>query len=218
MSYVYMKSLENKAKKYDKGIKTLTLGRYPKIKQFIVKNYLTEGESLLDLGMGTGTFAILATKKGVTVTGIDYSEKMLNIAKKNIEKEKLSDLINIRMMPITNLDQVFSDNSFDKITAMLFFSELYQKEQDYSLDQIHRILKEGGQFILVDEVKPKKLWKKIIYFIIRTPLVIFTFFKSQLTTKPLKDIEKRLEKHHFKVIEEKLYLLDSLKLLRLKKS
>ncbi|MEJ2249005.1 MAG: class I SAM-dependent methyltransferase [Candidatus Lokiarchaeota archaeon] len=101
------------------------------------------------------------------------------------------------MMPITNLDQVFSDNSFDKITAMLFFSELYQKEQDYSLDQIHRILKEGGQFILVDEVKPKKLWKKIIYFIIRTPLVIFTFFKSQLTTKPLKDIEKRLEKHHF---------------------
>ncbi|MEJ2249006.1 MAG: hypothetical protein P8Y97_05010 [Candidatus Lokiarchaeota archaeon] len=63
MSYVYMKSLENKAKKYDKGIKTLTLGRYPKIKQFIVKNYLTEGESLLDLGMGTGTFAILATKK-----------------------------------------------------------------------------------------------------------------------------------------------------------
>ncbi|MEJ2278968.1 MAG: class I SAM-dependent methyltransferase [Candidatus Lokiarchaeota archaeon] len=114
--------------------------------------------------------------------------------------------------------KIFSDNSFDKITAMLFFSELYQKEQDYSLDQIHRILKEGGQFILVDEVKPKKLWKKIIYFIIRTPLVIFTFFKSQLTTKPLKDIEKRLEKHHFKVIEEKLYLLDSLKLLRLKKS
>ncbi|MHA1146969.1 MAG: hypothetical protein ACTSR8_01865 [Promethearchaeota archaeon] len=30
MSYVYMKSLENKAEKYDSSIKTLTLGKYQK--------------------------------------------------------------------------------------------------------------------------------------------------------------------------------------------
>ena len=151
MSYVYMKSLENKAEKYDKGIKTLTLGKYPKIKEYIVENYLTEGETLLDIGMGTGSFAILAAKKGLKVTGIDYSEKMLAVAKKNIEEQQLSQKISIRQAPIINLDIEFEDKIFDKITAMLSFSELYQKEQDYSLDQIYRILKEDGEFILVDE-------------------------------------------------------------------
>ncbi len=217
MSYVYMKSLENKAEKYDKGIKTLTLGKYPKIKQYITNNYLFEGQTLLDIGMGTGTFAILAAKKGLIVTGIDYSDKMLDVAKKNIEEQGLTDQINIKRVPIINLDREFKANSFDKITAMLSFSELYQKEQDFCLDQIHRILTENGEFILVDEVKPKKFWKKIVYFIIRIPLVFITFIKSQLTTKALKNIEIRLKEHNFNVIEEKLYLLDTLKLLRVKK-
>ncbi len=33
MSYVYMKALESKAAKYDRGIKFLTLGNLPKIKK-----------------------------------------------------------------------------------------------------------------------------------------------------------------------------------------
>lgn len=214
-----MKALETKAEKYDKGIKNITLGRLPKIKTYIVDNLVYKNENLLDIGMGTGTFAILCAKKGVNVTGIDYSEKMLEVAKKNIEQEGLTEGIQIIKMPIIelDLDETFSEKSFDKITAMLSFSELYQKEQDYALSQIYRILKEDGEFILVDEVKPKKLWKKIVYFIIRIPLVLITFLKSQLTTKRLKDIEKRLEAHNFKIIEEKLYLLDTLKLFRTKK-
>ena len=82
-----MKTLEKKSEKYDKGIKILTLGRYPKIKQYIANNYLKEGQTLLDVGMGTGTVAILAAKKGLTVTGVDSSEKMLAVAKRNIEED-----------------------------------------------------------------------------------------------------------------------------------
>lgn len=212
-----MKALENKAEKYDKGIKNLTLGRLPKIKLYIADNLVKKNENLLDIGMGTGTFAILCAKRGVSVTGIDYSEKMLEMAKKNIKREGLTENIQIIKMPVIQLDETFADKSFEKITALLVFSELYQKEQDYTLSQIYRILKEDGEFILVDEVKPKKFWKKIIYFIIRIPLVLITFLKSQLTTKRLKDIEKRLEAHHFKILEEKFYLLDTLKLFRIKK-
>ncbi|MFX1593614.1 MAG: corrinoid protein-associated methyltransferase CpaM [Promethearchaeota archaeon] len=212
-----MKSLENKAERYDKGINTLTLGKYPKIKQYIADNYLNEGENLLDIGMGTGTFAILAANKGLNVTGIDYSEKMLIVARRNIKEKNLSEQINIKRMPIINLDEEFKNNSFDKVTAMLMFSELYEKEQDFTLEQIYRILKETGEFILVDEVKPKILWKKILYFIIRGPLAILTFLKSQLTTKALNNFEERLKKHRFEIINEKNYLLDTLKLFRIKK-
>ena len=74
-----MKSLENKAGRYDEGIKTLTLGKYPKIKQCIIDEYLEEGETLLDIGMGIGTFAIRCAKKGVSVMGIDVSAKNAGI-------------------------------------------------------------------------------------------------------------------------------------------
>ncbi|MHA1490334.1 MAG: corrinoid protein-associated methyltransferase CpaM [Promethearchaeota archaeon] len=217
MSYVYMKALEKKAEKYDKGIKNLTLGRLPKIKRYISDNLVKKGEILLDIGMGTGTFSILCAKKGAKVTGIDYSEKMLEVAKQNIESEGLTERIQIIRMPVIQLDEQFSEKSFDKITAILSFSEFYQDEQDFCLKQIHRILKEGGEFILVDEVKPRKIWKKIAYFFIRIPLVIITYFKSQLTTKSLKNIEERLKRHDFSLIEEKYYLLDTLKLFRVKK-
>ncbi|MFX1574396.1 MAG: corrinoid protein-associated methyltransferase CpaM [Promethearchaeota archaeon] len=217
MSYVYMKALEKKAEKYDKGINFLTLGRLPKIKRYLSDNLIQKNDNLLDIGMGTGTFAILCAKKGAFVTGIDYSEKMLEIAKKNIKLEGINEGIRIIKMPVIELDEQFSDKSYDKITAILSFSEFYQSEQDFCLAQINRILKDDGEFILVDEVKPKKIWKKLIYFFIRVPLVIITYFKSQLTTNNLKNIEKRLEEHNFSLIEEKYYLLDTLKLFRLKK-
>ena len=217
MSYIYMKSLERKAEKYDKGIRTITLGKLPKIKQFIVNSYLKNGENLLDLGMGTGTFAVLCAKKGVNVIGIDNSDKMLEIADQHIKSERINDLITIIKMPVIDLDEKFSNTSFDKITAILSFSEFYFKEQEYVLDQIFRILKNDGEFILVDEVKPKKLWKKIIYFIIKIPLSFITFTRSHITTNSLKNIEQRLKDHNFQIIEEKQYLLETLKLIRVKK-
>ena len=213
-----MKALEKKAEKYDKGIKYLTLGRLPKIKKYISDNLVYKDETVLDIGMGTGTFAILCAKKGAKVTGIDYSEKMLEVAKKKIELEGLTESLQIIKMPVIELDEKFSDKSFDKITAILSFSEFYRDEQNFCLKQINRILKDDGEFILVDEVKPKKVWKRIVYFFIRIPLVIITYFKSQLTTKSLKNIEERLESNKFSLIEENYYLLDTLKLFRLKKN
>lgn len=212
-----MKSLENKAEKYDKGIRVLTLGKLPKIKQEILENYIKKGDTLLDIGMGTGTFTVLCAKKGAQVTGIDYSEKMLEVAKKNMEKEGLNCAINVIKMPVVDLDKSFSDKSFDKITAILCFSEFYLKEQDYALDQIFRILKDNGEFILVDEVKPRKLMKRILYSIIRIPLAFINFLKVHISTKSLKNFEERLEEHNFQIIEEKLYLVDTLKLMRVKK-
>jgi ubiquinone/menaquinone biosynthesis C-methylase UbiE len=212
-----MKSLEKKAEKYDKGIKIITLGKLPKIKQFISENYTYKNEKLLDIGMGTGTFALLCAKKGIEVSGIDYSKKMLEIARKNIEKESLKHLIDIYEIPVIGLDVTFPDNSFDKITAILVFSELYNKEQEFCLTQIYRLLKNDGQFILVDEVRPNKFWKKIIISLIKIPFLLITYIYSHATTKKLKNIEEKLKKYNFIILEEKYYLLESLKLIRAKK-
>ena len=217
MSYVYMKALEKKAEKYDRGIRILTFGKLPKIKQEIAENYIQLNDKLLDIGMGTGTFTILCAKRGAQVTGIDFSEKMLKVAQENINNAGVDEKIQVIRMPIINLDKQFLDKSFDIITAILCFSELYSKEQDYALDQIFRILKDDGQFILVDEVKPKNFSKKILYFIIRIPIAFINFLKAHISTKRLKNLEEKLVGHKFTIIEQKLYLYDSLILMRLKK-
>ena len=217
MPYVYMKALEKKAEKYDRGIRILTFGKLPKIKQEIAENYIQLNDKLLDIGMGTGTFTILCAKRGAQVTGIDFSEKMLKVAQENINNAGVDKKIQVIRMPIINLDKQFLDKSFDTITAILCFSELYSKEQDYALDQIFRILKDDGQFILVDEVKPKNFSKKILYFIIRIPIAFINFLKAHISTKRLKNLEEKLVGHKFKIIEKKLYLYDSLILMRLKK-
>jgi ubiquinone/menaquinone biosynthesis C-methylase UbiE len=218
LSSVYMKALEHKAEKYDAGMQTLTLGRLGTIKQYIVQNFVQSGDRLLDIGVGTGTFAIAAAKKGAIVTGIDNSEKMLTVAHSKLKDEVLIEKVTLIRMPIVELDTQFPDHSFNKITAMLVFSELYHQEQEFCLDQITRLLEDGGEFILVDEVRPRSLWKRIAFYIIRIPLAIATYFKSQLTTHPLSHMADIVRENGFEILEKRSYLLDTLQLLRLRKA
>lgn len=219
MSYVYMKALEKKAEKYDKGIKILTLGKLPKIKREILHHYLQENDKILDIGMGTGTFAAACVQSGKNLkfTGIDKSEKMLEIARKNLKETNLSTDVEILKLSVVALETTFQTEKFDKVTAILSFSELYTAERQFCLEQIHRLLKPNGQLIVVDETRPSVWWKKFLYGIIRIPLVILTFFQTQLTTKPLDNFETQLSESNFELLEQKRYLLDSLTLYRARK-
>jgi cyclopropane fatty-acyl-phospholipid synthase-like methyltransferase len=213
-----MKALERKAEKYDAGMHTLTRGRLAMIKQYVAENLVQPGDRLLDIGVGTGTFALAAANKGAMVTGIDNSEKMLAVAHSNLTAEGLIDRVTLIHLPIVELDKEFPDDSFNKITAMLVFSELYHQEQEFCLYQITRLLEDGGEFILVDEVRPRGLWKRIAYYIVRIPLAIATYFKTQITTHPLSNVADLVKKHGFQILEERFYFFDSLLLLRLRKT
>jgi ubiquinone/menaquinone biosynthesis C-methylase UbiE len=218
LSSVYMKALEHKAEKYDTGMQTLTLGRLAMIKQYVAENLMHSGDRLLDIGVGTATFAIAAANKGVKVTGIDNSEKMLAVAHSNLAAVGLTERVTLIHMPVVELDRQFPDNSFNKITAMLVFSELYHQEQEFCLDQITRLLEDEGEFILVDEVRPRGILKRIVYYIIRVPLAIATYLRAHLTTRPLSQMTDMVKEHGFEVVEERFYLLNTLQLLRLRKA
>jgi cyclopropane fatty-acyl-phospholipid synthase-like methyltransferase len=218
LSSVYMKALEHRAEKYDAGMKTLTLGRLARIKKYVAENLVQPGDQLLDIGVGTGTFAIAAAKRGAVVTGVDSSEKMLAVAHANLAAECLTEKVTLLHLPIVELDRQFPDCSFNKVTAMLVFSELYHQEQVFCLDQVKRLLDEDGEFILVDEVRPRKLWKRIVFYIVRVPLAIVTYLRAQLTTSPLHHMADMVKENGFIVTEERFYLLDTLELLRLRKA
>ena len=59
-----------------------------KLLKKILKKYLPQSKSLLDLGCGTGQYSNLMTKLQLNIVGVDRSSSMLKIAKKNIKKIK----------------------------------------------------------------------------------------------------------------------------------
>ena len=84
---------------------------------------LKEGESLLEVGCGTGVLSVLAKlavgEKG-KVTGTDIAEKMIHKAKTKAIKYKLD--IDFR---IASIDQLpFPDKHFDVILSSMMFHHL----------------------------------------------------------------------------------------------
>ena len=107
---------------------------------------------MLDIATGTGDFAILAAGmlRPVTLIGADISEKMMEIGRQKVEKEKLDSVISFKKEDCMNLS--FADNTFDAITAAFGirnFSDLNK-----GLGEMCRVLKKGGHLSIVELTSP----------------------------------------------------------------
>ena len=214
---VFMKILETAPSRYDKGIRILTLGKDHIIKTEIVNKYIHEKDYVLDIGTGTGLMAIACAQKGAKVLAFDASSKMLLIARERINKFKLQSNITLDELGVMETDSHIKPLTFDVVIACLVFSELSSKEQEFTLQQCNRVLKEGGILIIEDMTSPKALWKRLLHFFIRLPLSIITYIIAQSLPKTLKNFEDKLTDYGFKIEEKKDFLLDSLFLIVAKK-
>jgi len=101
-----------------------------------------EGMKLLDVGCGTGNYALELARIGVQVTGIDVSRAMLDVAERKAEamgvKLQLihADINNIDLLP-ESYDAVLS------VTALEFF-----EEPAAVLAKCYRSLKPGGRMVV----------------------------------------------------------------------
>ena len=98
---------------------------------------------ILDLGCGPGLYASRLAKYGYSVTGIDYSQRSINYARKQAEKDELE--IEYIYQNYLTIDY---DSEFDVI--MLVYCDLgalTNDERDLLLSKIYRALKPGGLFV-----------------------------------------------------------------------
>ena len=72
------------------------------------------GRTVLDVGTGTGRAAILLTRAGAQVTGVDASEEMLAVARKRSADEGLS----VSFQPGDAHKLTFADRSFDVAVSL----------------------------------------------------------------------------------------------------
>jgi ubiquinone/menaquinone biosynthesis C-methylase UbiE len=143
-----MQTFDRFAEHYDDWFKT-GLGKYVLHyeKELVLKLAMPKpGEKILDIGIGTGVFAVELMKYKTEITGIDVSERMLEIARSK-------GLTNVAVGDAVSLD--FPDETFDlviSITALEFI-----KEYEKAISEMVRVCKKGGR-VVVGTLGSGSLW------------------------------------------------------------
>ena len=102
---------------------------------------LPQNAQVLDVGCGAGIpVARFLVEGGCRVLGIDFSEKMLEMAKINVPEAQFV------KKDMTDLD--FAENSFDGLTAFYSIFHVIRTKHEKLFDDFHRILKAGAPMLV----------------------------------------------------------------------
>lgn len=132
---------------------TMTLWRKVAAKEAVKDG----GNRILDIATGTGELAFEMVKAAdknmvdVTVTGMDFNSKMLEIARKKAKNRQVQ--VKFESGDATKLK--YANNSFD-IVASGFALKNIDDLQRFS-NEVRRVLKKGGRFVFLDMARPESM-------------------------------------------------------------
>jgi len=161
----YKESSQNKKEQVTQMFDTIS-GEYDGLNRVIsfgidvkwrkkVVNIVNEAHptTILDIATGTGDLAInLAKTKATKIIGLDISPGMLAVGKDKIVEKKLEETIEMVIGDSENLP--FEDNSIDAITVAFGVRNFENLEK--GLDEIYRVLKPKGIFVVLETSVPTK--------------------------------------------------------------
>jgi demethylmenaquinone methyltransferase/2-methoxy-6-polyprenyl-1,4-benzoquinol methylase len=204
-TYVLMRILESAPRRYDFGIRLLTLGRVDRAYDRLTSR-VERGAHVLDMGCGTGALTLRAAQRGANVKGIDINPQMLEIARQRVKKEGLTETVELVEMGAAELDGEEAA-AYDVVTCGLCLSELSEDEVGYTLAEVARILRPDGLLLIADEIKPPGFFKWLIHWLLRLPLAALAYLITQQTTRPAANLPQRLAEAGFSILSVHTNLL-----------
>ena len=163
---------DNIAPKYDLLNRVLSLGIDQSWRKKTLSTLKNQSpENILDVATGTGDLAIMALKRlnPKKIIGIDLSRGMLDYADKKAEKQQLTEKLTFVQGDAENLP--FDNDQFDAVTVAFGVRNFGDLEK--GLKEINRVIKPGGQLVILEFTKPRMFPFKQIYH---------TYFKYLLPT------------------------------------
>ena len=196
MKKKYAENLLKKTKQdYNKIAQEFSATRgqiWPEV-EFLFNDYIIPGDKVLDLGCGNGRFLQFLADKDIDYIGVDFSEKLIKIAKQNYPKVKfqVADALNLP----------FPNNYFDKVYSIAVLHHIPSEEfRIQFLEEVRRILKPDGFFILTVWQPESK--KNLNLFFKRTALKLTGRLEKGDIIRPWGD--KRAERYFHYFLEKEL--------------
>jgi len=117
-----------------------------------IGEYVQDGDKVLDFGCGNGRLIELFTDKKIEYTGVDVSEKLIELAKQKYPSE------NVKFQKISGQGSLaFSADNFNTIYSIAVFHHLPGREsREGTVREIFRVLRPGGRVIIT----VWNLWQK----------------------------------------------------------
>jgi len=176
------------AQTYDQLNRLITFGMDKIWRKRVAKMIAANNpETILDAATGTGALAIdLAKQSSAKIIGIDISEQMLAIGKEKINHLELDDIITMQLDDAEALS--FESNTFDAISigfGVRNFDNLNQ-----GLSELYRVLKPGGQLVILETAVPKYFPLKQGYYLYShwiIPILGKIFSRDKLAYEYLSD-------------------------------
>ena len=196
------------ARYYDLFLNLLSLGRYSHfIRDVIEKMDIELGQSILDLGSGTGRNDYFMSERVGSqgkIIGLDISDEMLSQALKRCYKYASISFEKQRIeLPLAYKEE------FDKVFISFVLHGFEDNQKLGIIHNAYRALKSGGAFYILDyaQFDLGSMW-----FPLRR---VFTRWECQLAVEFLKlDIKEMLRSQGFTNFEEEFFLKRHLRLLK----
>jgi len=196
------------ARHYDLFMNVISLGYYPHlIRKVVNKMDIQPGQSILDLGSGTGrNDRFIAQKIGPEgrILGLDISKEMLSLSRKRCQQYPNAEFKEQRIeLPLTYQEE------FDKVFTSFVLHGFEDAQKVGIISNAYHALKPGGVFCIFDynAFEPERLWFPLRWAFIRG--------ECQLALEFLKlDLKEMLSGQGFRSFEEELFLGEHLRLLK----
>ena len=129
---------------FSKGAGSLEEAQETKLEMVCSKLGLAEGQHVLDVGCGWGSFAMhAATRHGVRVTGITLSSAQAEVAQRRVRDAGLSERVEIRVMDYRDLP----GERFDAIASIGMVVHVGAEQIDVYAETLAQLLEPGGRLL-----------------------------------------------------------------------
>ena len=127
-------------------------------REFLLHADLSPGLRVLDVGCGTGSFAVLAKRahRDVAITGLDGDPKALAIARRKAQREG----VEVTFDEGFSSELPYGDAAFDRVVSSLVLHHLPTTHKQRTLSKIRRVLAPAGFLLLQDFGPPTSAWTR----------------------------------------------------------
>ena len=130
---------------YDVMNRVMTAGLDRSWRRLAVEAVIQPGDRVLDACCGTGDLAVAAELEGGLVTGLDFSPRMLERARRKSET--------VTWIEGDLLELPFEDGSFD--AATVGFGVRNVADLEAGLAELQRVLRPGGRLAILEITQPR---------------------------------------------------------------